>query len=176
MLPCVVINRQRPRHAVLLTLLESALPCCLPSCKQNASVTPLESALTSPSQTIENTATLSPAESALTSIPPANPLESALTKNTRGGGALVTGQPSSQCTAPAPIRSGHPFLKLSDTVNSALSVPSALIPIPPFNFQLSTFRFPPPPVSALSVLSAASVLIPIPSFAFQLSTFNLPIP
>jgi hypothetical protein len=56
----------RPRHAVLLTPSESALPSCLPFFKQIAPVTPLESALTNHSQLIENTATLSLVESALT--------------------------------------------------------------------------------------------------------------
>src|SRR5712664_2503639 len=75
----------RPRHAVLLTPLESADPVCLLISIIHAPVTPLESALTSPSQLTENTATLSPAESALTQLSPATPLECALTKNMGGG-------------------------------------------------------------------------------------------
>src|SRR5712664_2766157 len=75
----------RPRHAVLLTPLESADPVCLLISIIHAPVTPLESALTSPSQLTENTATLSPAETALTQLSPATPLECALTKNMGGG-------------------------------------------------------------------------------------------
>src|SRR5467141_1863817 len=79
----------RARHAVLLTPSESAVPRCLPSCKQIAPITPLESALTSRSQRTENAAILSLAESALTSIPPASSLESALTKTPGEGGLLL---------------------------------------------------------------------------------------
>ncbi len=83
----------RARHAVLLTPSESAVPRCLPSCKQIAPITPLESALTSPSQRTENAAILSLAESALTSIPPARSLESALTKTPGEGGLLLVPVP-----------------------------------------------------------------------------------
>src|SRR5712664_422482 len=75
-----------PAISIPLTPLESAVPICLPSGKQNASITPLKSAISSRSQTTENTATLSLAESALTDFSPVTPLESALTKNTGGGG------------------------------------------------------------------------------------------
>jgi len=75
----------RPRHAVLLTPLECALPTSLLLSIINAPVTPLESALTSHLQATENTATLSLVECALTALPPATPLECALTKNIRGG-------------------------------------------------------------------------------------------
>src|SRR5712664_2406467 len=78
----------RSRHAVLLTPLECAVPICLPIRILNARVTPLKSALTSPSQLTENTATLSLVECALTALSPATPLQSALTKNTGGWGAL----------------------------------------------------------------------------------------
>jgi hypothetical protein len=70
----------RPRHAVPLTPSEWALPICLPSCQQIASVTTLETSLMRHSQITENPATLSLAKSALTSLPPASSLESALTK------------------------------------------------------------------------------------------------
>jgi hypothetical protein len=76
----------RPRHAVLLTPLEGADPVLLPYSKQIAPLTPLDSALPSDSQPAENKATLSPVECALTRLSPATPLESALTKNTGGGG------------------------------------------------------------------------------------------
>jgi hypothetical protein len=83
------ISRARPimhaRQAVLLNLLESALPSCLLSYKYSAPITPLKSALTPHSQLAENTATLSPALSALTTISPVTPLDSAFTKNIRGG-------------------------------------------------------------------------------------------
>ena len=46
----------RARHAVLLTPSESAVPRCLPSCKQIAPITPLGSALTSRSKRTENAA------------------------------------------------------------------------------------------------------------------------
>jgi hypothetical protein len=53
------------RHAVLLTLLESALPGSLLSCKQNAVVSYFFSIPCSPTQIIENKVTLNPVESAL---------------------------------------------------------------------------------------------------------------
>ncbi len=96
----------RPRHAVLLTPLESADPTYLLISIIIAPVTPLESALTSPSQLTENTATLSPTESALTEISPATPLESALTKNMGGGGLSFSGHSSSPC---ARCLCGDPF-------------------------------------------------------------------
>src|SRR5260370_5857247 len=74
------------RHVVLLTPLECAVPTSILISIQNATVNPLESALTSYSQFTENTAALSLLECALTKSSPANRLESALTKNTRGGG------------------------------------------------------------------------------------------
>jgi hypothetical protein len=77
------------RHAVLLTPSESALPSCLLFYKQIASISPLESSLTGRSQIIENPATLSLADSAVTRLPPASSLESALTKNKGGGGAIL---------------------------------------------------------------------------------------
>ena len=76
----------RPRHAVLLTPLECAVPSSIPISMLTARVTPLKSALTSRSQVTENTAALSPLECALTRLSPATPLQSALTKNTRGWG------------------------------------------------------------------------------------------
>jgi hypothetical protein len=85
--PCT-LRTMRPRHAVLLTPLESADPICLLISIINTSVTPFKSALTSPSQITEDTATLSPTESALTRFSRVTPVESALTKNTRGGGPL----------------------------------------------------------------------------------------
>jgi|SRR5712664_3807528 len=79
----------RPRYAVLLTPLESADPTCLLISIINAPVTPLESALTDPSQLTENTAALSLLECTLTRFSPATPLESALPKNTGGGGLSI---------------------------------------------------------------------------------------
>src|SRR5712692_5908723 len=61
-----------------------------------------------------------------------------LRKNTRGwgeGGILLTSHFSSQRTN---CRCGIPA---SVSVNAALSANSALIPVLPFNFQLSTFNF-----------------------------------
>jgi hypothetical protein len=88
----------RPRHAILLTPLDSADPVCLLISIINAPVTPLKSALTAPSQLTENTATLSPTESALTRLSRVTPLESALTKNTRGGGPSFPTQHSPLAT------------------------------------------------------------------------------
>jgi hypothetical protein len=80
----------RACHAVLLTPLESAYPTSIPISILIWPVTPLESALIRPSQLAENTATLSLSESALTRFSPASPLDSALTKNTQGGGSPLT--------------------------------------------------------------------------------------
>ncbi len=76
----------RPRHAVLLTPLEAAVPLSIFFRKQKPSVNPLKCALPSHSETIENTAALSPVECALTRLSPATSLECALPKNIRGGG------------------------------------------------------------------------------------------
>jgi len=76
----------RPRYAVFLTPLESAVPQCTFISKQMAPLTPLESALTSHPQLVENTATLSLVEYALTNLSPATSLESALTKTPGVGG------------------------------------------------------------------------------------------
>src|SRR5258708_7513359 len=76
----------RPRHAVLLTPLECAVPRCILFSIQSAPVTPLESALTSHSQLIENTATLSLVECAVARFSPAPPLECAVAKKVGGGG------------------------------------------------------------------------------------------
>jgi len=86
-----------------LTLLECADPLYLLFHNQIAPLTLLESALTNASQLTENTATLSPAECAVTSIPPANPLECALTKNTGGGGPSSPTQNSPLDTCYSPL-------------------------------------------------------------------------
>src|SRR6266849_4159411 len=80
------LRTMRPRHAVLLTPLQSAVPMYILYSKQIASVTPLKSALTNHSQITENAATLSPTESALTQLSPATPLECAVPKTPGGGG------------------------------------------------------------------------------------------
>jgi hypothetical protein len=99
----------RPRHAVLPTPLESALPDCLPSCKQIAPLSPLEPTHTSPSQITENPATLSLAKSALTRLPPANPLQSALTKNSGVGGPFLPFWNSPHITRRSPLYSSSFF-------------------------------------------------------------------
>ena len=91
----------RPRHAVLLTRLESAVPLYLPSSILNAPATPLESALTGPSQLTENTAALSLLECTLTRLSPATPLESALTKN-MGVGAYTSQLRTGRSLLPTP--------------------------------------------------------------------------
>src|SRR5216683_2208169 len=78
----------RPRHAVLLTPLECAVPRSILNSIPSVRINSLESALTSHSQLIENTDTLSLLECALIRFSPATPLECAVTKNTGGGGAV----------------------------------------------------------------------------------------
>jgi hypothetical protein len=91
----------RPRHAVLLSPLGSAVPIYLPIGTLNAPVTSLESALTSPYQLTENTATLSPTESALTRLSRVTPLDSALTKN-MGVGAYTSQLRTGRSLLPTP--------------------------------------------------------------------------
>jgi hypothetical protein len=74
--------------AVLLTRLESPVPCSILISIQNAPLSPLESALVSRSQLVENTAALSLAECAVTALSSTTPLDTTLTKNTRGGGRV----------------------------------------------------------------------------------------
>ena len=97
------------RHAVLLTPLESAVLRSIPISIQIAPVASLECALTNHFQLIENTAALSLAESALTSIPLASPLESALTKNTGGGGPFFPFWNSSRHSSLATVLKFFPF-------------------------------------------------------------------
>src|SRR6266849_3274426 len=103
------LRTMRPRHAVLLTPLQSAVPMYILYSKQIASVTPLKSALTNHSQITENAATLSPTESALTQLSPATPLECAVPKNPRGWGLLFRFRNSSLATHLSPLYSSSFF-------------------------------------------------------------------
>src|SRR5712664_1201270 len=102
----------RPRYAVFLTPLESAVPQCTFISKQMAPLTPLESALTSHPQLVENTATLSLVEYALTNLSPATSLESALTTPPGVGGEadLLSPQVSPRTKGIRSRQSGPLFL------------------------------------------------------------------
>ncbi len=85
-------------------------------------------------------------------------IDSALfAQNTRGGGGdpLLTSYPSSQRTVPAPTKSGFLSVKLSDSVNSMLSVSSALTPVLSFIVQLPTIN-----VQSSQLLSLSECAVP----------------
>src|SRR5260370_8361064 len=69
-----------------LTPLDSALTDCCLSYKQNAPVSPLESALPNASHLLDSAYIKAPCFDTLARLSPVTPLESALTKNTGGGG------------------------------------------------------------------------------------------
>src|SRR5258708_40082432 len=76
--------------ADLLTPLDSALTDCCLSYKQNAAISPLESALPNASHLLDSAHFETTCFDTLASLSPVTPLESALTKNTRGGGTPRT--------------------------------------------------------------------------------------
>src|SRR5260370_4604403 len=76
-----------------LTPLDSALTDCCLSYKQNAPVSPLESALPNASHILDSAHFETACFDTLASLPPVTPLESALTKNTGGGGTPRTPAP-----------------------------------------------------------------------------------
>jgi hypothetical protein len=112
-----------------LSLLESAVPIRLLSNKQNAPVSPSESALKNHFQLIEKSYTLSPVESALTAMPPATPLESALTK-IGGVGGWWGGPPIPRFLLTRTLLPTPPQI-LTGAATSSLFA---------FNFQLLTFN------------------------------------
>src|SRR6266849_3564735 len=102
----------RPRHAILLTPLECAVPISILISILSARINSLESALTSRSQLIENTTTLSLLECALMRFSPATPLECAVTKNTGVGGPFLSSCSSSFANHHSPLHSS-PFFSHS---------------------------------------------------------------